>query len=238
MKKRLISNLNPNVIVPSNWMKTKVEESDTDIREIKYIPHGIDTNLFSPRKREQSRRRFSIPSNSTVLLFVSSGLSNPVKGMKYLIAALNQVESENISLLAIGNNKLPENELSTKFDLHTPGYIENNDLPAAYTAADITIIPSLYESFGLVATESMACETPVIAYKTSGLQEQITDSTGWLAEFKSVRSLSEKIQEAMENKQQYKRKGKKARKRILNKYTQDRFIRDHKEIYKEELDSI
>jgi glycosyltransferase involved in cell wall biosynthesis len=77
----------------------------------------------------------------------------------------------------------------------------------------------------------MSCGTPVVSYKTSGLQEQITDSTGWLAEFMNIGSLTENIRKAVTDEEQRQRKGKNARKRVVQNYNQQRFIDDHKRLY-------
>jgi glycosyltransferase involved in cell wall biosynthesis len=231
LKKRIFDDCNPHIVVPSKWMLDKVNQSYFDNSRINYIPHGIDENFFSPQMKN-SRKILGLPDDKIIILFISNGFSTPRKGMRYLASSLEKIPDDNVTLFAVGGSDLPNHKIFDKFDTHTPGYIKNSKLPAAYSAADVTVVPSLYESFGLVATESMSCRTPVIAFNTSGLQEQITDSTGWLAEFKSSKSLTEKIREAIQDRQQRKMKGKKARKRVLDKYTQSRFVNEHKNLYK------
>lgn len=231
LKKRIFDSFNPHIVVPSSWMMDKASQSYFNNSRINQIPHGIDENFFSP-KMKNPRKIFGLPDDKFIILFISNGFSTPRKGMRYLINSLENIPDDNVTLFAVGGNDLPKHEVLDRFDTHTPGYIKNDKLPVAYSAADITVVPSLYESFGLVATESMSCGTPVIAFNTSGLQEQITDSTGWLAEFKSSKSLTEKIREAIQNRQHREMKGKKARERVLDKFTQSRFVNDHKNLYK------
>lgn len=232
LKKKMFEKGIDNIIVPSKWMGRMVHGSFFDGTRWDHIPHGINSNIFFPHPADKARDELNLAHDSTIILFISNGLSNPIKGMKSLLTALNNIPSEeNVSLLAVGSQELDADYIPDHLNLNTPGYIDNSDLPVAYSAADITVVPSLYESFGLVATESMACGTPVVAYETSGLQEQVTSSTGWLAKFRNIDSLSEKINEAIINKKQRQTKGENARKRVIEKYNQKRFINDHKKLY-------
>jgi glycosyltransferase involved in cell wall biosynthesis len=232
LKKNIFKRADANIIAPSQWMEENVRESFFNTDNLYRIPYGIDTDFFSPIHDQKRRRLSDIRNDSIVILFIANGLSNPRKGMKHLLTALSNIpEKDDISLLVVGGEDLPESRIPEQLDLHVPGYIENNELPVAYSTADVTVVPSLYESFGLVATESMSCGTPVVSYKTSGLQEQITDSTGWLAEFMNIRSLTENIREAVTDEEQRQRKGKNARKRVVQNYNQQRFIDDHKRLY-------
>jgi glycosyltransferase involved in cell wall biosynthesis len=230
LKKKIFTNCDPHIVVPSKWMLNKVNQSHFDDSRVDYITHGINEEFFSPQVKNP-RKKFDLPNDKVVILFVSNGLSTPRKGMRYLASSLEKITDNNVVLFAVGGSDLPNHGVFNKFDTYTPGYIKNSQLPAAYSSADFTVVPSLYESFGLVATESMSCGTPVVAFDTSGLKEQITGSTGWLAEFKSSKSLSKKIREAIQNKQHRETKGKEARKRILNKYTQNRFVNEYKNLY-------
>lgn len=232
LKKTVFNRANANIIVPSRWMEEKANKSFFHTENLYRIPHGIDTDFFSPVQDKRRKESYNIRDDSTVVFFIANGLSNPRKGMKHLLTALSNIpEKDDISLLVVGGEDLPESRIPEQLDLHVPGYIENNELPVAYSTADVTVVPSLYESFGLVATESMSCGTPVVSYKTSGLQEQITDSTGWLAEFMNIGSLTENIRKAVTDEEQRQRKGKNARKRVVQNYNQQRFIDDHKRLY-------
>lgn len=237
LKKKIFDFCNPYIISPSKWMTENIRKSFFETSTVEHIPHGINTDFFMPKPTIESRKEFDIPQNSTVVLFISNGLSTPRKGMNHLLSALHKIKIEDITLFAVGGEEMSEDKIPNNFQLFTPGYIDNDKLPFAYSAADLTVVPSLYESFGLVATESMSCGTPVVAYDTSGLGEQITDTTGWLAEFKNPDSLASVIEEAIKNKERRQTKAQKARQRVKKKYDQQRFFTDHKAIYEQVNDS-
>jgi glycosyltransferase involved in cell wall biosynthesis len=237
LKKSLFSDREYTFIAPSSWMRDQFMDSFLNKNDIKIIPHGIDINFFSPQPVTCSRRKFGISKESTVLLFIANGFDKQVKGMTDLYCAINQIPRDNVTILAIGDTTLPAEFLPDGLDIITPGYIDGDLLPAAYSAADLTIVPSLYESFGLVATESMACGTPAVAYATSGLKEQITESTGWLATPGDPGSLAAEITDAIENPQQLQQSGEKARRRVKRHYSQRRFVREYLQTYEQMLQS-
>jgi D-inositol-3-phosphate glycosyltransferase len=78
--------------------------------------------------------------------------------------------------------------------------VAHDELPAWYSAADVCVVPSYYESFGLVAVESMACGTPVIASRVGGLSSTVSDGeTGYLIPWRCPEPFAEKIEVLLHN---------------------------------------
>lgn len=159
------------------------------------IPPGVNHAFFGPGDTEQARRALDLPTSSPLLLFV--GRIQPLKGAHVALGALEILrrQGSDARLVVVGGPSGTMGE-ATLEDLHASVFERGlNDsvifrppqphelLSSYYRAADVTIVPSRSESFGLVALESMACGTPVVASAVGGLTTLVKDGvTGALIE--------------------------------------------------------
>ena len=172
---------------------------------IAVIPCGVDTELFRPRERDAARAALGLPAGP-LLLYV--GRLAPIKGLDTLLDALAQVRASGrrVQLLVVGGDADEpvnghEAHLRRRIAAHgleqTVRFIPaqpQNVLPAYYAAADVSLLPSYYESFGMVALEAMACGSPVIASRVGGLTTTVRDGvTGFLVPEGNVAALAERI---------------------------------------------
>jgi D-inositol-3-phosphate glycosyltransferase len=185
--------------------------------KISVIPCGVDPDLFAPRDALQSKVHLDLPPRRFIL-FV--GRIDPVKGIDILLKAMALVKNKlangkGVTLLIIGGNidnsdYSKDNEmqrlkqLTDRLDLKNSitflGAQRQDQLPYFYSASELCVIPSRYESFGMVALEAMACGTPVIASKVGGLTSFIQDeTTGFLVPEEDEKSLAEKILTLLNN---------------------------------------
>ena len=175
---------------------------------IHIIPCGVNLDLFRPIDQERARRRLNL-NGEDVLLFV--GRLVPIKGLDRLLMAISYLERKRpMKLLVIGgdeqsptsreNLKSLTKELGISDHVTFFGFVDHEELPWFYSVADVCVIPSFHESFGLVALESLACGTPVIATKVGVMESVIRsshngyvvdDNTPVLLAGKIVRFLSE-----------------------------------------------
>ena len=144
---------------------------------VEVIYDGIDTELFSPEKRDKYSReirdQFSIPHDAFVVLFLGSGYKR--KNLSTLLESLSHIANENIYCLVVGGDKHPEAYAAQARSLG----IENRVVFAGiqreaekfYGAADIFVIPSLQEAFGNVVLEAMASGMPAVTTSLSGASE-------------------------------------------------------------------
>src|SRR5206468_10084585 len=148
-----------------------------DTGKIAVVPAGVDTELFHPRDRVQVRNELGLPDLDTpILLFV--GRIERLKGIDTLLESVAVVSrtcaGRDLKVLIVGGGDQTEQEnaeLRRVVELHHELNLEDQVefvgskpqelLPLYYAAADVTIMPPHYESFGLVAVESMASGTPV-----------------------------------------------------------------------------
>jgi D-inositol-3-phosphate glycosyltransferase len=179
-------------------------------RKISIVSPGVDLNLFRPLPKSYSKRVLNLPAEADMLLFV--GRIEPLKGVDTAIEALRIIRMEqpellpSIRFIVIGGNpadrtnaemvrlqeKVEEYELSTVVQF--AGAKEQDDLVYYYTAATAVIMPSDYESFGMVALEAMASGTPVIASEVGGLAFLVRDGeTGYLVPARDPAALAHRI---------------------------------------------
>lgn len=181
---------------------------DADPAKLSTIPCGINLNLFRPGDRGAARQALDIPQDVPVLLWV--GRLEKLKGVDILIQALAEVETPGARLVIVGGDDQAtglKNELIAQAQaagiagrVRFDGAVPHDALPAYYQAADVCVIPSYYESFGLVAIESMACGTPVVASRVGGLVSTVTDGVnGYLIPWRCPGPFAEKLDVLLAN---------------------------------------
>jgi D-inositol-3-phosphate glycosyltransferase len=145
------------------------------VHRVEVIPCGIDLSLFAPRAREQARAQLGLPAQQPILLFV--GRLDPYKGPDLLLRAAAMMEHKARVVIAGGrldnDRELQQlRSLAAKLGIadraHFLGARPRHEMPLLYSAADVTVMPSYHESFGLAALESLACGTPVVATRSGG----------------------------------------------------------------------
>lgn len=179
---------------------TEIEESDlityyhAKKNKIFVIQPGVNHKVFRKHNKEMSRHTLHLPESKHLVLFV--GRIDPIKGISLLIQAVGHLTKiypqfiNRFRVLLIGGDvrdrnfwKHPEvkriKQMIAKNDLECCikfiGSRPHNMLPYYYSAADVVVMPSSYESFGLVVLEAMACASVVLASKVGGLKYLITD---------------------------------------------------------------
>jgi len=161
-----------------------------DPRKIDVVNPGVDLELFSPGSQTKARKKLGIPLDASMLLFV--GRIQPLKAPDILIRAAAELISMRpelrSSLLVVICGGVsgtgadhPEALRDLASDLGLLDLIRfeppssREELVTWYRAADLTVVPSYSESFGLVAIESQACGTPVVASAVGGLKTAVAD---------------------------------------------------------------
>jgi len=184
-----------------------------DSDKISVVPAGVDRNLFRPFPRVEAKARIGVSPQQKMILFV--GRIQPLKGIDTLMKAMKRVTNQypgwrdNLVVTIIGGDPNPDSELErAEFerlkrlradlgigDLVTfLGAKDQDSLLYYYSAAEMVVMPSHYESFGMVALEAMACGTPVIGSDVGGLSFSIEDGfNGYLVPGQDPDMLADKI---------------------------------------------
>ena len=171
IKKNIYSNSNFNIVVASSWLKKRVMQSPMFKHcNIFKVPFGLDCNLFKPLNKSECKAKFGIKPDSKVIFF--RALTSPFKGMEYIIEALESLETNHkICILTVGEVGVLSH-LSEKFQIIETGVCKDEQLMVElFNAADIFLMPSLNETFGLMAMEAMACGVPSIVTEGTPLPE-------------------------------------------------------------------
>ncbi len=171
-------------------------------QKIRVVPCGVNLERFRVMDRAQARHRLGLNSDR-IILFV--GRIDPLKGADNLIKALPHLSHiPKLRLMIVGGGEHSQREiehlrkLALNLDVRNSvdflGLIKHGDLPYFYNAADACVVPSYYESFGLVALESLACGTPVVATDVGNHKNLIREGdTGYVTKNNDPRLLANKI---------------------------------------------
>ncbi|MBN2462434.1 MAG: glycosyltransferase [Dehalococcoidia bacterium] len=174
--------------------------------KIVIIPCGVNLDLFKPVDKETARQELGL-DHQKVILFV--GRIDPLKGLEHLLGALTYMDGEKPPLLMIvGGDEYSQGQMHrlqrTAKDLRIEdrvsfiGSVAQDKLPLFYSAADVCAIPSYYESFGMVALESLACGTPIVASDVGGMRYMVSHGEmGRIASDNSSRHLASQISELL-----------------------------------------
>ncbi len=181
--------------------------------KISIIPPGVDTTRFYPISIDEAKEYLNIPVDEKMILFV--GRIEPLKGIDTLIRAIAQMRKSDIMsacphylyiiggepnlIILDGNNEIERlkalcSDLGVGDMILFMGKKDQNTLQYYYSAAEIVVMPSNYESFGMVALEAMACGTPVVATQVGGLQHLVQNGiTGFIVPHNNPDALEESL---------------------------------------------
>lgn len=203
---------------------------------IDIIPCGTDIHRFGSINQQAARESLGIDPDALMVFYV--GRFDPRKGIETLVRAvgMSQLRGKKKLNLVIGGGSRPgqsdgierdriENivaELGMNDIASFPGRLGDDVLPAYYAAADVCVVPSHYEPFGLVAIEAMASGTPVVASDVGGLQFTVVpEETGLLAPPQDEAAFAAAIDRILSNPDWRNQLGANARVRVENKFSWD-----------------
>lgn len=180
---------------------------DVPGENIGVVPCGVNLQQFQPVARRLARRELGLHDSQFIALYV--GRFAPVKGLERLLAAAVHLRfRQGLRFVIIGGDDR-QTPVSAELRrlakrafiegvIQFQGRIEHDLLPLYYSAADVLVVPSYYESFGMVALESLACGTPVIATRVGAMDTLIQDGrTGFLVDSPGPFSLASAIENIM-----------------------------------------
>jgi D-inositol-3-phosphate glycosyltransferase len=179
-----------------------------DPEKISIVPLGVDVERFRPLDKDKARHELGF-KDEKIILFV--GRIEPLKGVDILINAAAMLESDvECSVLIVGGDESSKAQITQLQGLASDlgighrvafvGAVDHDKLPLFYNAADVCVVPSHYESFGLVAVEAMACGVPVVASRVGGLTGTVKDGeTGYLVPWLCPEPFAERIEMLLDN---------------------------------------
>jgi glycosyltransferase involved in cell wall biosynthesis len=223
-KRTIYSRSKITIVAPSTWIAGLAAESPLLSRfPIHQIPNGLDTAVFRAIDRAAARELFGLDPTAKVLLFLSLEIDAIRKGGAVLEAAVAQLSMSGgapFHVMAVGNGA---EGWATRLSVPVtaiPAIHDDRLLAAAYSAADVFVLPTLAENLPNSALESMACGTPVVAFATGGVVDAVRPGqTGWLARSGDSGDLAHRIAEALANDQGRTRMGHECRAVVEREYS-------------------
>ena len=203
VEKELMASADHIVAVSPHERDAMVRLYQADATRIGLIPCGVDLSLFRPLDQQEVREKLGL-NGEKVLLYV--GRIEPLKGLELLLHTAAQLQTfEQIRVLVVGGGVGRDQEIDRLRELAKSlnvdkvfdfiGRVDQQDLPLYYNAADVCVVPSFYESFGLAALESMACGTPVVATRAGGLSTIIQHGrTGYLKAWRCPEAFASSVE--------------------------------------------
>ena len=234
----------------------RVDVQDISVRangDVAVIPPGVDLNVFHPYPQAEARRELDIPARDKMVLFV--GRIEPLKGVDTLLQSLKLLRESgemppHLCLSIIGGDPAKPREtrhaeleklMGLRDDLGLSDLVTflgrraQETLHCYYSSADVVVMPSHHESFGMVALEAMACGTPVIASAVGGLAELVRDGdTGYLVPDRDPAAMSECLRRLLSDTELRARLGRQAADHA-NGYSWSNITRQMVELYERTL---
>jgi len=212
-EKQVLSGIDRLIVATPDEKEKLISLYSAESTIMNIIPPGVDLTRFYPIPIDEAKEFIGIPENEKMILFV--GRIEPLKGVDTLIKAIAQLQQADVLskcphyLYIIGGDPdTDQNEMNAemqrlqnlRIELDVRDLViflgkrDQDILQYYYSAAEMLVMPSHYESFGMVALESMACGTPVIATQVGGLQHLVQDrETGYIIPNDDPDALEEKI---------------------------------------------
>ncbi|WP_026474297.1 glycosyltransferase family 4 protein [Alkaliflexus imshenetskii] len=235
-KREVYQNGKLSLVACSSWLASEAKRATlTENTDITSIPNPIDTDFFKPVPREAARLGLGLPSDKKIILFGAANVTDPRKGMVHLLKAMEKLsergKSNQIELVMFGK---ASDQLVAKlpFRVHLMNYITDpNVLVSLYSAADVFVLPSLEDNLPNTVMESLACGTPIVAFRIGGVPEMVTHGiNGFLSAPGDATGLADSIDTLLFkcDEQMFRSK---AREKVLQHFTPEIVSRKYMALY-------
>jgi N-acetyl-alpha-D-glucosaminyl L-malate synthase BshA len=226
------------VTAVSEWLRDETERIFGTGREMRVIPNFVDTERFCPDGSPEFRARFASPAEK---LIVHASNFRPVKRVQDVVRSFARIrETLPAKLVLVGDGpELPRAvELSEELDIkpHVIFAGQTQSVEALYQVADLFVLPSEFESFGLAALEALSCGTPVIATRSGGVVEVVRDGeNGFLCEVGEHECMADTAIEFLLDDDLQRAFRAAAREGVLERFGEDRVVSQYESYYEEML---
>lgn len=216
VEERLVS-ISDHVIVCSESMKREIQDLFGVTEKISIIPNGVDVSKFGFFvDREAIKEKFCGLKSTKMILFLGrlvyqKGVNVLIGAMPIILSSYSRVERD-VRLVIVGEGPMRKqlekdaDYLGVSKHVVFTGFLDDYTVRRLLKAADMTVVPSLYEPFGIVALEAMAAKTPVVASDVGGLSELISDGRGVKVSPNNSESLVEGIAKVLSDTEEGKKR--------------------------------
>lgn len=240
-KAEIYKDLDLHIVSPSRWLAGCAKQSSLLVQfPVEVIPNCLDVDTFRPLKDEEISPKWhelkDISRKKPLLLFGAvNAVKDKIKGFAYLLSALKRLaavgHADDFELVVFGASE-GELDMDVHVPIHYVGYVrDTQELVSLYNLASVMVVPSLTEVFGQTASEALACGTPVVAFRCTGIQEVVDlKENGYLAQPYDSEDLAKGILWCLEN-NKGNQLGRAGREKVLQNYTFDAVCRQYKALY-------
>ena len=258
-KLRAYHDLNLHIVTPSRWLGECAKQSALFGRfPVTVIPNCLETDVYRPLSKQEIDEHLSVAiehnpalhsvkraagekaAKPLILYGAMNAATDRIKGFASLLSALQTLDKQGFeaNLVVFGAS---ESDLPMQFEhinVHFIGYVSDTDLLVTlYNLADVMVVPSLTEVFGQTASEALACATPVVCFKTTGIQEVVDHKVcGYVAKMQDSEDLAQGIRWCLENNNEG-ALSQAARQKVMDNYTIERVGKQYADLYESILHS-
>lgn len=241
IKQMVYRHMDLTLVVASQWTQDRVQRSPL-LRHLPchLIPFGLNLEVFAPKPKAQCRERLGIRPDERVLAFRGIPLKKDrYKGMRWLWEALELYEPHEPTCLLVLQDGKDFEFLSPKYRVLNLGWVyDDNQIADALCAADLFLMPSIQEAFGLMAVESMACGTPVVVFEGTSLPDVIKAPRGGLTvPAKDSVALAGAIERLLGDDDLRERLGRQGRQIAEQEYSLSLYVQRHLQLYEAIVES-
>ena len=196
-KQRLFEDGDIHFVACSHWLESEAKSSALlKGHKITSIPNPIDTHIYNNRcNKQEVRQQLGLPADKKLILFVSQRVTNPNKGMDYLIDACRLLKDiPQLGVVILGGHA-EEVADQLPFETYPLGYVnDEHRIVDIYNAVDVFVLPSLSENLPNTIMEAMACGVPCVGFRVGGIPEEIDHKqNGYVADYRSAEDLARGI---------------------------------------------
>lgn len=231
------------VVVNSNYMKCELQRLfGLPFEKINVVANGINTNMFNTVERDYNFRRQYSADNEKIILFMGRLVYE--KGIQHLISAMPKIlQGYHDSKLVIAGKggmieelKAQVNSMGIGNKVYFTGYMDAKQVCKMYKSADVSVFPSTYEPFGIVALEAMLAGVPVVVSDVGGLNEIVEHGINGMKSYAgNPNSLADSILELLRNPQLCDNVVKKAKAKVKNDYNWAKIAQDTHFVYQKAI---
>jgi N-acetyl-alpha-D-glucosaminyl L-malate synthase BshA len=222
------------VTAVSTFLKTETEERFGIAREIDVIPNFVDTERFTPARRRDLRESLGLGPGPLLMHASNFRRVKNVRDVVKVFARVAEKSPARLALVGDGPERAASAILAEEYDIADRVFFlgDRREVEAILPAADIFLLPSSQESFGLAALEAMACGVPVIATRAGGLPELIVDGeSGTLHAVGDVEAMAASAAAMLASPALLARMGEAARERAERRYPMDLVVDQYEAFY-------
>lgn len=224
------------LVVASKWIQQRLSKSPIVAHlPVTLIPFGVDRTVFRPLEKNACRRKLGIPVEARAI-----GLRwtpwNVLKGTEYAVQALERLPPGLVTHIICfdSTSDMGFGSLRGKYQFVHLGWVDHDETVAtALNAADVFVMPSLAETFGMMAVESMACGTPVVVFQNTSLPEVVrSPHCGLAVPYKDSEALARGIRTVFQDSSLREALVRNGLGLVDDEYRQETYIQRHLDLYR------